>query len=37
MRFHEDQGFVQVGTQETESGRKLVSLMVKRFDLKAGM
>lgn len=37
MRFHEDQGFVQVGTQETENGRKLVSLMVKRFDLKAGM
>ncbi len=29
MRFHRDFGFEQVGTQETEGGYKLVSLMAK--------
>ncbi|MDJ0918623.1 MAG: GNAT family N-acetyltransferase [Woeseiaceae bacterium] len=29
MRFHEHQGFVQVGSQETENGAKEVALMLK--------
>lgn len=31
MRFHEKLGFAPVGTQETDGGRKTVSLMVKEF------
>lgn len=31
MRFHSLQGFIQVGTQETEGGKKKVALMEKRF------
>jgi uncharacterized protein len=29
MRFHKEFGFVEVGTQDTEGGRKTVSLMTK--------
>lgn len=29
--FHRKQGFVPVGTQETDGGRKTVSLMIKEF------
>lgn len=32
LRFHARQGFTPVGTQETDSGRKTVSLMVKELD-----
>lgn len=32
VRFHEGYGFRQVGTQETENGSKLVSLMLKELD-----
>lgn len=32
MRFHERIGFTPVGSQETDSGRKTVSLMIKRLD-----
>lgn len=31
MRFHERQGFVSIGTQETEGGAKQVSLMLKEM------
>lgn len=31
LRFHEAQGFLPVGTQETDGGRKTVSLMVKEL------
>lgn len=31
LRFHDTQGFLPVGTQETDSGRKTVSLMVKEL------
>lgn len=31
MRFHRKQGFVPVGTQKTDGGRKTVSLMVKEL------
>lgn len=31
MRFHRKQGFEPVGTQETDGGRKTVSLMVKEL------
>ena len=31
MRFHERQGFVQVGSQETEDGAKEVALMLKEL------
>lgn len=32
MRFHQSQGFMPVGTQDTDGGRKTVSLMVREFD-----
>ena len=31
LRFHVRQGFLQVGTQETEGGKKTVSLLVKQL------
>lgn len=31
MRFHERQGFVSIGTQETEGGAKQVALMLKEL------
>lgn len=31
LRFHEKQGFMPVGTQETDGGRKTVSLMVRKL------
>ena len=31
MRFHQRQGFVQVGSQETENGAKEVALMLKEI------
>lgn len=32
MRFHQAQGFVPVGTQDTDGGRKTVSLMIREID-----
>ncbi|MBS1270291.1 MAG: hypothetical protein MAG794_01246 [Gammaproteobacteria bacterium] len=32
LRFHENLGFVPVGSQETDGGRKTVLLMTKEFD-----
>ena len=32
LTFHRKQGFVPVGTQDTDGGRKTVSLMVREFD-----
>lgn len=32
MRFHRGQDFIPVGTQDTDGGRKTVSLMVREFD-----
>lgn len=32
IKFHERQGFHQVGTQDTEGGKKTVSLMLKELD-----
>lgn len=31
-RFHEQQGFLPVGTQDTDGGRKTVSLMIKELN-----
>lgn len=31
MRFHRKQGFMPVGTQDTDGGRKTVSLMIKEL------
>jgi len=36
LAFHERRGFRQVGTQETEGGFKLVSLMARFFDDASG-
>ena len=36
LRFHHRFGFTEVGRQETEEGRKLVSLMVKEIGPRAG-
>lgn len=32
MRFHHGQGFMPVGTQDTDGGRKTVSLMIRELD-----